>query len=331
MGFSEITGNEQIKKILKLSLSKNRLPGALLFAGPPGVGKMDMAITLAQALNCSEKNDDACDRCDSCLRIKRNQHPNVRVVQREKNREQIVREQIEEINYLAKMRPWQKGNLVFIINEAERMNETVANSLLKTLEEPNPHTYFILITEDLQMILPTIRSRCQVLRFQPISEEDITKALIEGGVPEDRAALMAATCDGSLEKARELNWEEFKTQRDRAWYMFKDMVENRRPDTLMNLVSGRSRKDFLDEYRELLSFLAVFFRDILAVHQKKENLLLNPDLRNEFQNLVAKIPAERALAGVKFIEDLLQSLKKNPNLAIMSSELFIFLREVGHG
>jgi DNA polymerase-3 subunit delta' len=331
MSFSDIIGNEQIKKILQLSLSKNRLPNSLLFAGPPGVGKFQMALTLAQALNCSERTDDACGHCDSCLRISRNQHPNVRVVQREKNKEQIVKEQVDEINYLSRMRPWQQGKLVFIIHEAERMNETVANSLLKTLEEPSSYVYFILITEDLQMILPTIRSRCQLLRFQPISEEDITKALVARGVPEDRAALIAATCDGNLEKASEVQWEEFQNQRNRAWYLFREVVEKSQAETLMSLVSGRSRKDFLDEYRELLSFFSVFFRDILALHEQKEELLLNPDLKTELKALAARIKTRQAVAGVKFMEDLLLSLKKNPNLAIMNSELFIFLREISHG
>ncbi|MGB9836931.1 MAG: DNA polymerase III subunit delta' [Candidatus Saccharicenans sp.] len=331
MSFDEIIGQEQIKKILKLSLGKKRLPNSLLFAGPPGVGKFQMALAVAQALNCQQSRVEPCGSCDSCLRIKRNQHQNVKIVQREKNREQIVKEQIDEINYLSNLRPWQQGNLVFIINEAERMNETVANSLLKTLEEPNPYVYFILITEDLQMILPTIRSRCQVLRFRPISEEDITKALVARGIPEDRASLMAATCDGNLEKASELQWDELKNQRDRAWYLFLELVEKSRADTLMSLVAGRSRKDFLDEYRELLSFFSVFFRDILVLQQKKENYLLNPDLKNELQALAGKIMPEKAVAGVKFMEDLLQNLKKNPNLAIMSSELFIFLREISHG
>jgi len=331
MSFKDIIGNEQIKKILKLSLSKNRLPNSLLFAGPPGVGKFQMALAVAQALNCSEMADDACGDCDSCLRIIRNQHPNVKVVQREKNREQIVKEQIDEINYLAKMRPWQQGKLVFIINEAERMNDTVANSLLKTLEEPSSYVYFILITEDLQVILPTIRSRCQLLRFQPISEEDITKALVARGIPEDRAALIAATCDGNLEKASEVQWEEFKSQRDRAWYLFQEVVEKSQAETLMSLVHGRSRKDYLDEYRELLSFFSVFFRDILVLHEGKSEFLLNPDIKAELQNLSARIVPKKAAAGVKFMEDLLSGLKKNPNLAIMNNELFIFLREISHG
>ncbi|MBC7363457.1 MAG: DNA polymerase III subunit delta' [Candidatus Aminicenantes bacterium] len=331
MSFSDIVGNEQIKKTLQLSLSKKRLPNSLLFAGPPGVGKFQMALTVAQALNCSEMADDACGRCDSCQRVSRNQHPNVKIVQREKNREQIVKEQVDEINYLSRMRPWQQGKLVFIINEAERMNETVANSLLKTLEEPSSYIYFILITEDLQMILPTIRSRCQVLRFQSISEEDITKALIARGVPEDRAALIAATCDGNLEKASEIQWEEFKAQRDRAWQLFLGGVEKSQAESLMSLVSGRSRKDFLDEYREILSFFSVFFRDILALHEKKDGLLLNPDLKVGLNNLAVRIGASKAVAGVKFMEDLLLSLKKNPNLAIINSELIIFLREISYG
>lgn len=331
MSFNDIVGNEQVKKILKLSLSKGRLPNSLLFVGPPGVGKLRTALTLAKALNCEQLTDDSCDRCSSCLRIERGQHPNVRVVMREKNREQIVKEQIDEINYLSKMRPWNQGKLVFIIDEAERMNETVANSFLKTLEEPRPFVYFILITEDLPVILPTIRSRCQVLKFKPISEEDIEKALLQRGFPADRASLIATTTDGNLEMALNLDWEEFQAVRDKAWMLFKKMIETGEAEDFLNLTAGRARKDFLEEYKEILSFFSVFFRDLLVIFQRKREHLFNSDLESELKKLAAEISPDKAIKGVRLIEDYLRSLKKNPNLSIMSNELVIFLREIKNG
>lgn len=330
MSFKDIVGNEQIKKILKLSLSKGRLPNSLLFVGPPGVGKLKTAVTLAKALNCVELTDDSCDHCDSCLRIDRGQHPNVRIVLREKNREQIVKEQIDEINYLSKMRPWNQGKLVFIIDEADRMNETVANSFLKTLEEPRPFVYFILVTEDLPVILPTIRSRCQVLKFKPVSQEDIEKALVQRGLSEDRASLVATTTDGNLELALNLNWEEFRAGRDRAWLLFKKLIESAEAEEFLSLTAGRTKKDFLEEFKETLSFFSVFFRDLVAILQGEAGHLLNSDIRPELEKLAPRIPGEKAVSGVRLIEDFLHSLKKNPNLSIMSNELAIFLREINH-
>jgi DNA polymerase-3 subunit delta' len=328
LSFKEIAGNEQIKKILKLSLSKGRLPNSLLFAGPPGVGKLKAAANLAKALNCLELKDDCCDRCDSCLRIDRGQHPNVRIISREKNREQIVKEQIDEINYLSRLRPWNQGKLVFIIDEADRMNETVANSLLKTLEEPRPFVYFILVTEDLPVILPTIRSRCQVLKFKPISQEDIEKALINRGLSEDRASLIAMTTDGNLELALSLSWDEFIAGRDRAWLLFKKMVEVEEAEHLLNLTTGRAKKDILGEFKKTLSFFSVFFRDLILISQGETRYLLNSDLRSELVAFSPVVPVEKAVSGVKQIEDFLNSLKKNPNLSIMSYELAIFFREI---
>ncbi|MDD8021286.1 MAG: DNA polymerase III subunit delta' [Acidobacteriota bacterium] len=330
MSFKDIAGNDQIKKILRLSLAEGRLPNSLLFSGPAGVGKAAMALTLARALNCQNLKEDACEHCDSCRRINRGQHPNVRFITREKNREQIVKEQIDEINYLTRLRPWQGGRLVFIIDQAERMNETVANSLLKTLEEPGPLVYFILITEDLSAILPTIRSRCQVLKFRKISQEDIERALEARGLPADQAGLIASTTDGNLELALNLSWEEFKESRDQAWSLFTKLLQSAGSEDFLNLVSGSSRKDVLDNFRDTLSFFSVFFRDLIASKKGGRAPVLNRDLNQELKNLAVKISEDKAAEGAKQIEVYLGSLKKNPNLSIISSELVIFFREVNN-
>ncbi|MCX8160651.1 MAG: DNA polymerase III subunit delta' [Candidatus Saccharicenans sp.] len=328
MSFGEIWGNEQVKQILKLSLGKGRLPNSLLFFGPAGTGKLKMALTVAKALNCLEKTDDSCDRCDSCWRIERGQHPNVRVIAREKSREQIVKEQIEEVNYLATLRPWARGRLVFIIDEAERMNETVANSLLKTLEEPRAFAYFILVTEDLQLILPTIRSRCQVLRFNPLSQEEVERALVERGLSAERARLLAQTSEGNLEAVLETDWDEFLAGRNQAWLLFKQLLEAGESEDFLSLVAGRARKDALSGFRETLKFFSVFFRDLLVVQAGRRELLLNPDLGTELEKLSSLLSGEKAGLAVRQVEDYLGRLKKNPNLAIMGSELTIFFREI---
>lgn len=330
MSFKEIAGNQQVKQILRLSLKKGRLPNSLLLAGPAGCGKLKTALTVAKALNCLEMTDDSCDRCDSCLRLDRGNHPNVRLVTRQKNREQIVKEQIEEVNYLAGLRPWNQGRTVFIIDEADRLNETVANSLLKTLEEPHSFVYFILITEDLQLILPTIRSRCQMLRFNPLSQEDIEKALKEKGLPEDRAALMASAADGNLEAIQDLSWDEFLAGRNRAWLTFRQLLEACEPEDFLNLVASRTRKDSLFSFQEVLKFFSVFFRDLLVVYKNKSEYLLNQDLKEELEKIAKLITEAGAVEGVRTVEDYLRRLKKNPNLSIMSNEIVIFFRELRH-
>jgi len=328
MSFKDIAGNEQAKRILQLSLSKGRLPNSLLFFGPSGTGKLKTALTLAKALNCERRQDDSCDLCESCLRAERGQHPNIRLVVREKNREQIVKDQVEEINYLSNLRPWNQGRMVFIIDEAEKMNETVANSLLKTLEEPHPFVYFILITEDLQLILPTMRSRCQVMRFNPLTQEELEKTLLARGLSPDQAKLMAITSRDDQEALQERKWEEFIQERNLAFTLFKKLLESEEPSDFLDWASMASRKDLLARYRGILQLFAVFFRDILAIKEGSREQLLNPDLAPEIEKMANLISVEGAVRGVGGLEDFLARLKKNPNLSIISNELVIFLREI---
>jgi hypothetical protein len=136
------------------------------------------------------------------------------------------------------------------------------------------------------------------------------------------------TTDGNLELALSLSWDEFIAGRDRAWLLFKKMVEVEEAEHLLNLTTGRAKKDILGEFKKTLSFFSVFFRDLILISQGETRYLLNSDLRSELVAFSPVVPVEKAVSGVKQIEDFLNSLKKNPNLSIMSYELAIFFREI---
>lgn len=172
MAFKDIVGNERIKHILRLSLQKGRVPNSLLFCGPEGVGMRAMALALAKALMCEKKQDEACETCPVCrsmhLDPEENRCPDFIVYSPEKDVVKI--EFMRELKELAYVRPMLGGRRVFIVDEAEKMNVEAANSILKILEEPPPYTYIILIATNPELVLPTIKSRCRVLSFAPISD-----------------------------------------------------------------------------------------------------------------------------------------------------------------
>lgn len=169
---SEVRGQERVVELLQRALKAGRLAQAYLFAGPQGCGKHTTGLALAKALNCLSAPNVGCHECDSCIKIAKDNHPDVRTLAPEGKQERIpidtIRKQV--IPSLA-MPPHEGKARVFLIEEAASMQGPAANALLKTLEEPPPRTHFILGSVAPVQLLPTIRSRCQRVNFQELPAE----------------------------------------------------------------------------------------------------------------------------------------------------------------
>src|SRR5256714_8882654 len=217
--FSRLIGNDEVKESLRHLLVSGRVPGSLLFTGEEGIGKKLFALELAKAMNCRQRvGIEACDDCSSCRRISRStfppfgkdedakerliwsEHADVAMARPYKNiiRVKVMRELEREANF----RPFEGAARIFIVEDADTMNDQAANALLKTLEEPPPTSHLILTTSNPTALLPTIRSRCQTIRFAPIPREAIEKFLIEKeAMAAADAKLLARTSRGSLGRA----------------------------------------------------------------------------------------------------------------------------------
>jgi DNA polymerase-3 subunit delta' len=197
-----IIGQERAVSLLKHGLESGGLSHAYLFIGPPHVGKMTLALNLAQALNC-EAGDGPCLECDSCRKIAAGGHSDVQVIGLDYNededteRKQIRNEQIDGILHDASLPPFEGKNKVFIIDGAELLSIGAANRLLKTLEEPEDKVTFILLAADENRLLQTIVSRCQRIELQPMSIAEETQALTERlSIEPARARLLAGLSHG---------------------------------------------------------------------------------------------------------------------------------------
>jgi DNA polymerase III delta' subunit len=197
-------------------VSSDEVAHAWLLLGPPGSGKRLTAQAMAAALNCPEAPGTGCGECSTCLRTLRRRHPDVHHVVPEGPlipvdviRESVIPE--------AARSPFEGRRKVFIIEEADRMNDPAQNALLKTLEEPQPDTVFILITDKEEDLLETIRSRCRVVRLEAVSEERIVQMLRSEGVSESEAHLAARLSDGDVERARAIALDDATVARRRLW------------------------------------------------------------------------------------------------------------------
>ncbi|MCD6254763.1 MAG: DNA polymerase III subunit gamma/tau [Deltaproteobacteria bacterium] len=206
--FSEVVGQEHIKRSLQNAIRYNRLPHALLFSGPKGVGKTTMARILAKALNCERgPSIEPCNKCISCKEIDLGNSIDVQEIDGASNRRIS---EVREIRENVKYRPSRGRYKVYIIDEVHMLTEEAFNALLKTLEEPPPHVIFVFATTEPHKVPPTIVSRCQRFPFHRISSSIICHRISEIAsaekidIEEDAIRLIAHSSEGSLRDALSL-------------------------------------------------------------------------------------------------------------------------------
>jgi len=205
MSLASVRDQEVAVRLLRNMLERGRVPNGLLFWGPGGVGKRMCAVEFAKAINCREAASDACDECLSCRKIQSANHPDVAFIAPLKRARIIDKDTVEAMNEMASLRPFESKWRVFIVQEAERMGIAAQNKFLKTLEEPAGNSVFILISEKPDQLLPTIRSRCQRVRFGSLRPQTVKDLLLEvRDLPDDLADSIAAVSQGQMSRALDL-------------------------------------------------------------------------------------------------------------------------------
>ena len=207
MSWEEIKGQDRAISFLKNVLIEGKLSGAYLFVGPEGVGKRLTAKNFAKMLNCEQGGNsfDCCDECPSCLKIDNFNHPDVNWIETLKDARKISIEQVRNIKKEIALRPYEGKTKIYVTLKAELLSEEASNCLLKTLEEPPAHATLILTTSDIKRLLPTIISRCRIVKFSCLSPEKVGEILKRRlNISPVTATFLANFCEGRLGKAIEL-------------------------------------------------------------------------------------------------------------------------------
>lgn len=324
MAFGEIPGNARIKKIIQTALQKEMLPNSLLFSGPEGVGKLETALEVAKALNCRQMKGDACGLCESCRAIAAGNFPDVLIQQPENH---VLRvDPTRLLKRMAYLKPMSGGKRVFIVVEAEKMNPEAANTLLKVLEEPPDFSYILLVTSNPHLILPTIISRCQVLKFVPVSQADILRELKSKGYPDDQAKGIAMVAQGNLKRALTMDWDEVRNQREQTWGILTSMFSRDDLTFVMKSLAFKRRKEFGDEFKLILERLSGFCRDLMLMKEGGDaGFLLNPDYAEKLEALGLHLTAEQAREGLERIDRMLHYHNNHVNIDLLASSLCVSL------
>jgi len=341
--FDQLTGNARVKAVLKRMLVNDRLPGALLFAGEEGVGKKLFALEVARALNCrTPKDHEACGVCPSCARIATlnypqredaeewthiiwTDHPDVGLVVAPKRVSRV--EQMRQIEKEANFRPFEGKARVFLIDEADKLNDASANALLKVLEEPPKTSHLILITARPAMLLPTILSRCQMIRFSPLTPDEIESHLTKNNLVDNKTArLRARAAGGSMGRALSGDLVTFTSQR-KAMLKVLDalVVSNDRPQ-LLRSAEQLNEAEYRDEFEQRLDVLETLIRDAWMLSLGVEpSQLVNEDLAAELKEIGKNLDSRRAGDWILQIEDLREQLIVNVNRKVTTDALFLVM------
>lgn len=331
MSFAKLIGNERNKQILQRLLSGGRISATMIFAGPEGIGKRQFAMTLAKAANCQMAADnayatDSCDECAVCRRIDEGVYGDVTTIQPDGQFIKIAqtRALTEEVYY----RPREGRQRFFIIDEADRLRDEAANSLLKTLEEPPPTSTLILLTSRPNSLLQTIRSRAQRINFTPLPIAEMEKFLAENYPrPAADTALLARVSEGRIGQATAFDLSVYRQERRTLIELLELISKGNDRVRLLKAAEYIGKKE-RDEFEKELNLLASLLRDIfLLAGGVSHNQIVNIDVADRLQQLAEKTGLQRVAVWSEKIGEVRRYLRVNINRQVAMEAALLGLAE----
>lgn len=310
--FGELFGQHRARALLQRSLLSGRIAHAYLFRGPPGVGKKLFAAAMGRAINCRTAGPaGVCEDCVSCKKFLSGNHPDYRVEQPEK--EVIKIEQIRELARALTYPPFESARRVVVLEDVHTMRQEAANSMLKTLEEPPEGNVLILTAEASKSVLPTISSRCQVVPFFPLAQEDTARILeTKHGLNDEQAILLARLSEGSPGKALLLNTTDMISIWKEVVAVLSDDRNRQEKHCATILKWAQKMADLKENLGPMLGLLRLWLRDLLSE---------NEDVVRQYGD--CRRSSERIFQGFAAIDQAERELARNCNRALVC-EILLF-------
>ena len=328
MSFRDVPGQDRAIEFFRRAYRSGRLAHAYVLVGPEGVGKRLLARALARYVFCADRGDDACGVCRPCRLIAADRFGDLHWYRRPEGRQQLVVEVIESLLHTANLKPLEADRKVFVLEDADKLNPAGANRLLKLLEEPPPESLLLLLALDVRDFLPTILSRCHVVRLQPLAVDDLAVRLTrDTGCSPEQARFLGHFTMGSPGLAAALAVGTFFEERDRLIDMMVSMDTHGRFAVAEEMFKqAQSGTDTTQERREalvrFLDVIALFYRDVLAAALGDgETPLINEDRAADVTALAARLPAERVRRILTSVDEARRALGLNANQKLLLENL----------
>ncbi len=325
-GLHRILGNEQIKAYFENVIAQRQPAHAYLLAGQPGMGRRTAADAVAMTLQCEAHGPQPCGECRSCRQFLAGTHPDVKVVTHEKPGVISVDEIRRQVVSDAAIRPYYGPYKIYIVPQAEKMNQQAQNALLKTLEEPPAYAVVFLLASGAQTLLPTIRSRCVSFTMAPLPDDVVRAELIRRGVREEEAALAAALARGNLGQAIETASSEKAAGMQALIIGLLRDVKDRSIASLQEEV--RAMREHGYDADACLDRIALFIRDALMYKATKDvNLLVMKEELRLIRRYADKVSFEGLEEILQALERARDRLHANVNFDLTMEMLILTVRD----
>ena len=325
--FKDVVGHKDIIKYIQSSVENGQVGHAYILNGERGSGKKMLASLFAMTLLCEKGGPEPCNVCHSCRQAESGNHPDILRVTHEKPGTISVDDIREQVNDTVMVKPYQGPYKVYIIDHAELMTPQAQNALLKTLEEPPEYVVFFLLTENAEVLLPTITSRCVMLKLRNIRNTLIRKYLMEVlEVPDYKADMCTAFAQGNLGRAIMLaNSEHFNEIREEAIQLLKYIHEME----LSEIVQAVNRiTAYKLEITDYLDIIMIWYRDVLLYKATKDMDKV------VFKEQISYIKEQAKKSSYEGIETILKALdtaksrlRANVNFDLVMELLFLTIKE----
>ncbi|WP_318509277.1 DNA polymerase III subunit delta' [Bacillus sp. T3] len=318
---------QTVLKMLKNSITRNRVSHAYLFEGMRGTGKKEVGLILAKSLFCHEPLEGylPCNQCVNCKRIETGNHPDFHLI--EPDGLSIKKQQILDLQEEFSKTGVESKKKIYMIVHADRITVNAANSLLKFLEEPNQQTYAILITEQVQKILPTILSRCQILTFAPLSPKHLIAAFIAEGIEPAEAPLLAQLTN-NIEEALELNQNDWFAQAQKIVLKLYEVLKKNSLEALVHL-QDKWFEHFKDKEQldRGLDLLLLIYKDLLYIQLGKEDQVVFQKELVQLKQYALHSSGRSLAEQMTSILESKRMLNANMNHQLLMEQLVLKLQE----
>lgn len=318
MSFREVAGHSSAVKILQSSLKEKRLGISYIFYGPSGLGKSFVAKQFAKSLNCQLQDIDCCDNCAPCLRSEKLEYPDLHWLDIREDSQDIRIEQIRILQSEINLKPFEGRAKVFIINNCQALSEEAANCLLKVIEEPPPDSVIILITTNLRLVLPTIGSRCQKIKFSNLKRAHVSEILEKNyRLPWEQSRYLAHYLDGRIGEALSLSRSGFLSQRD---IVLNSFLYSSTKTPLEYLFKDKGAA------YQILSILMSWFRDVMCAKiGMPSEYWINQDRSSEISHEAKKYTYAQLLSVCATLAKSFEYLKSNVNMKLLTDNIRLSL------